>query len=59
MLEFILLIGLAGEPFSATPVYAGSFTSCEQAISYAKEPYPSTDGWDKYMCIRKEFYVKS
>ena len=50
---------MIGEPHSSPlNLYAGSFSSCKTAIEYAKKEYPYENGWDKYICIREEYYVK-
>ena len=47
MIEFILLVSL-GMP--SGNVYAGSFSSCQEAFTYASENYAD---WKTYTCVRE------
>ena len=48
MIEFILLVSLSGLP--SGNVYAGSFSSCQEAFIYAAENYAN---WKTHTCVRE------
>jgi len=48
MIEFILLVSLNGLP--SDNVYAGSFSSCQEAFSYAVENYAD---WKTHTCVKE------
>ena len=48
MIEFILLVSLSGMP--SGNVYAGSFSSCQEAFIYADKNYAD---WKTYTCVRE------
>lgn len=47
MIEFILLISFSGLP--SDNVYAGSFSSCQEAFIYADKHY---DDWRGKTCVK-------
>ena len=48
MIEFILLVSLSGMP--SGNVYAGSFSSCQEAFAYADVHYSN---WRGRTCVRE------
>ena len=48
MIEYILLISLSGLP--SDNLYAGSFSSCQEAFTYASENYAD---WKTHTCVKE------